>query len=290
MICVCASLVATAAGMALGQPPRVVVLGASGRLGVLLYGMLQRRSQERLALHPIGAVGTPDGARALSKGLSRPFSLAFAPEHTVRFADVSRSASIAAACAGCDVAILDADCVVTRAPPPSPLLRLLGGGAAGPTLEFALGGKSATPTLFAADVNVDVADAQASGAAAAGCRVIALTASAPGSARCDALIRSLGQLPCTPGVDPPMLVTTAGVPALETAGWTYRTTGTPLSELSDRVSDEAPAGDARRGPLALEDLATWLAGAALAPAGGDVQRSPASPAAFRLVRVGRRYS
>jgi hypothetical protein len=79
-----------------------------------------------------------------------------------------------------------------------------------------------------------------------------------------------------------MLVTTAGAPARETAGWTYRTTGAPLSELGD------DAGDDGRDPLAIEDLAAWLASAALGPVDDDSDSSRSSSTAVRLVRVGPR--
>ena len=156
---------------------RVAVAGVGGQLGVLLFGMLQRLSQQPLAdmAHPIGLSGTPSGARAMGKSLYRRFGMAFAPETSVRFIDVHDADAWARGFAGCDAAILSSTYRYERVKLPPAFLRPL---SLTPLHEVEMhldaGASGGTGAASTAARDEDVLAAQLEGASAAGVRNLVL--------------------------------------------------------------------------------------------------------------------
>jgi len=88
---------------------RVLVVGASGKLGSTIFGLLQRCAPNNIFSglgDPRGLIGTPRGAKALNSHLGGAFVLAHAGESLMALVDWGDNASLANAMQGCGCAVI----------------------------------------------------------------------------------------------------------------------------------------------------------------------------------------
>uniref|UniRef100_A0A7S0LBH5 Uncharacterized protein n=1 Tax=Coccolithus braarudii TaxID=221442 RepID=A0A7S0LBH5_9EUKA len=206
----------------MAKAPRIAVAGAGGKLGILLYGMLQRLAQEPVSGigMPLAISGTPAGARELGRGVYRTFGMAHAPEESVRFVDVASSHSWALALSTCSVALLSPSLALERVQLPPKLLRPF---SLTPLHEVEcrldLDGVGLPSSEYSA-AQLQLLAAQLDGAAAAGVDSVICVCPMLSEGRREALSRSILQSRM-PSEAISIVGTPAELPPSETMGWTY---------------------------------------------------------------------
>lgn len=238
---------------------RVAIAGAGGRLGLLIFGMLQRLAQEENLTGvkmPIGLVGTTDGARALSKGLYRQFGMAFAPETAVGFVAAADPNSWQSAFARCNVAIIGGSyCIEKKRLPPS-FMRSLSRIALH-EYEFSLDGVGErAPSAGEVDSSTVLA-AQLAGAAAAGVEKVIVACPSASDEWLDALAAAVPVGTGGPGCCVNLVTTPTAL--ADTTGWTYldMTAEALLCATPTAVGNDDSADDGQA-PTATEEFARLL--------------------------------
>ena len=243
---------------------KVGIAGSGGRLGFLLFGLLQRLAQEQRLTGvemPVGLVGTPAGAKRLSKGLYRNFGMAFAPEQDVTFVDAADAASWQRSYAECDALILGDSYQLRREQLPPKFLQ--------PFLlvplheqELYLDGVVATCATTSRESDVFLT-AQLKGAAAS--HVDRIIIACPG-ASAERLERVLALCVTSSGIPAStvqLVATPHSTPLIDTPGWTYLTPPANPKLRTKPIAagidiDAELTGQGARLPLATEAYARLL--------------------------------
>lgn len=209
---------------------KVAIAGAGGRLGFLLFGLLQRLAQEQRLTGvnmPVGLVGTPAGAKRLSKGLYRHFGMAFAPEQDVCFVDAADLASWQRSYAECDALILGDSYELQREKLPPKFLQQF---SLVPLHEHELYMDGVANVCCESDA---LLTAQLAGAASANVDRIIIACPGASAERLDALAARVISSGFPPSSSVQLVATPRGAPLIDTPDWTYLT---PPAEPALRIS------------------------------------------------------
>ena len=223
---------------------KVAIAGSGGRLGVLLFGLLQRLAQEQRLTGvemPMGLVGTPAGARKLSKGLYRDFGMAFAPEQNVCFVDAADSGSWQRSYAECDALILGDSYQLSREKLPPKFLQQF---SLVPLYEHELYLAGAADATASAESDAFLT-AQLEGAAASKVERIVIACPGASAERLDALAARVVSSGFPPSSRVQLVATPRGASLIDTPDWTYLSPPAEPPLRAVTTSTPAAAGPVR---------------------------------------------